>query len=1028
MQLTAFFETCEDPDFTINCRQEPVPVNLLRADFGYGFSVPDPGSSGTRIDTLGFDGLIGEVAHSFEPFAGGHHGFFYGLFRGGDALTCIDPYGCATKDKPHPLEKHFTGRANPPSSGHTKSFSADGSPTGECVGHALTHTPVNRDLKGDSQSFVRVAALSPARVEAAVPIIEPGTEYLVGECVTTVELKLTTGTIRVKVKSTDVDGDGICDGDDQCPFIPEDYATPTRDGCPHKCARDSDGDGVPDCVDICPFQPGDNVPGFLADGCARQDTAPRDPPLIAPDPQGDPQAGDQAGCYVGGDYSSWICGDGTIHPSHRNETGGGGGRRLGLFSSVDGFRRTWVFGLSHNLGTSATVAGVNASLSIGAQYSDRDVFDWNGDGVVDFVSPNLVSLGGRGREVRLGEDCYARVPVTGKCVIYPGVRESISSSIGYGITVGGGSGRIVLKTDPDGNVKDQAQLPKGADDAVIHFDVSSGANAHFNHSATISQRIDVNGDGLPDQVFGDANTGDLKVRLNFGSKLGAEFKFPLDAAMPDSSDTAVRYLSGMIANLIGRRAIAAADSFTRSETSGGGGGINLGLVGGSGSYYEHRGLTITQNTLDFADVNGDGLVDILMKESNSPILRVAFNLGDHFSAPKSFSVRSWILPVSSAALGSGLSPAELARLPAWPDPISLSGSDVEGWSGSVSGTAFFVTVSSSYAHNTGRSTTSLALRDIDGDGIPDRLLRTGGEPDGALQVSRGLFGRANLLSRIERPFGGVIELDYARSLPSEEAPRSKWNLSKVTMKQIDGFPEGAQGPEMVSTIQYEDPSDRAHFNAYYDRYERESFGFRTVRMVRLADGRVIDREFNNRDYWLKGTLVAERVKDATGKLLVETLLTFSTEPWPGLTAEFRDDCLALLILPEKHLDTPELRGAQRTPCDVRAPRLVERQQRYYEGGTSYVAFVQRLEQYDAHGNVTKVVEEHGGASHPTLVATMNVEDRPTLLNKHIVDRVREITIRSDCDLRHDARCDGLCHIRQGRKRIRDHLCTRCADT
>ncbi|MGH7381342.1 MAG: RHS repeat domain-containing protein [Candidatus Methylomirabilales bacterium] len=1002
VQLSAFFETCQDPDFTINCTQEPVPVNLLRADFGYGFAVPDPQAGGTRIDTLGFGSLVGEVAHSFEPFAGGHHGFFYGLFRGGEALTCIDPYGCATKYKPHPLEKHFISRADPASYDRTRFVAGCGSSTTERLDHALTNNVLSPDSRGNGQSVVRVALVDRPRAAAATSIIEPGTEYRPGECVTTIEVRLTTGTIRQKVKTSDADGDGICDIDDTCPLVAEDYATPVRDGCPEGCARDSDGDGLPDCVDVCPFQRGDDVSGFVADGCARRHTAPDDPPLIAPDPvpsrdEGDPAPTDQAGCYVGGDYSSWICGDGTTHASHRNETGGGGTDHFARFSSIDGFRRTWVFGLSLNVGFSATVAGVNASLSIGAQYSDRDVFDWNGDGLVDRVSPNIITLAGRNREVRLGEDCYARIPLTGDCAIHPGVHESISSSIGYGITVGGGSGAIVLKTDPEGEVKDQAQLPNGKDAGVISLSFSSGANAHFNHSATISQRIDVNGDGLPDQVFGDANTRHLKVRLNLGSKLGAEFEFPLDAAMPDSGDTAVRDLSQMISNLIGRRAIAAADSFTRSETNGGGGGIDVGIVGGSGSYYEHGGLTITQNTLDFADVNGDGLIDLLMKESNSATMGVAFNLGDHFSAPKSFSVRSWVSPVSTVALGSGLSSAERARLPASADPLSLSGSDVEGWSGSGSVTVFFVTVSGSYAHNTGRSTTALALRDIDGDGIPDRLLRTGGEPGGALQVSRGLFGRANLLWKIERPFGGVMELDFAKSVPSEEAPRARWNLSKVSVRQLEGFPEGAQSPPMETTIDYEDPSDHANFNAYYDRYERESFGYRTVRVVRLADGRVIDREFNNRDYWLKGNLVAERVKDATGRLLMETLWTYSTEPWPGLTAAFRDQCLAQLILPERHLDTPELRGAQRTPCDVRAPRLVEMQRRSYDGGDSYVPFVQRLDQYDTHSNVTKVVEEHGGASHPTLVATIAYEHRPALLNKHIVDRVREIAVRRDTD-------------------------------
>lgn len=52
--------------------------------------------------------------------------------------------------------------------------------------------------------------------------------------------------------SGDSDGDGVSDGDDQCPDVPG----PAPSGCP-----DSDGDGVPDRYDLCPDEPGNGPQG-----------------------------------------------------------------------------------------------------------------------------------------------------------------------------------------------------------------------------------------------------------------------------------------------------------------------------------------------------------------------------------------------------------------------------------------------------------------------------------------------------------------------------------------------------------------------------------------------------------------------------------------------------------------------------------------------------------------------------------------------------------------------------------------------
>lgn len=66
---------------------------------------------------------------------------------------------------------------------------------------------------------------------------------------------------------TDSDGDGVPDGDDQCPGAP---GLPP-DGCPVNLG-DGDSDGVPDSFDQCPNDPNKAFPG--TQGCGNSDIVP----------------------------------------------------------------------------------------------------------------------------------------------------------------------------------------------------------------------------------------------------------------------------------------------------------------------------------------------------------------------------------------------------------------------------------------------------------------------------------------------------------------------------------------------------------------------------------------------------------------------------------------------------------------------------------------------------------------------------------------------------------------------------------
>ncbi len=57
--------------------------------------------------------------------------------------------------------------------------------------------------------------------------------------------------------TVDTDGDGVADGDDNCPTVSNPSQTDTDgDGQGDACDTDDDGDGIPDGEDQCPLQPG----------------------------------------------------------------------------------------------------------------------------------------------------------------------------------------------------------------------------------------------------------------------------------------------------------------------------------------------------------------------------------------------------------------------------------------------------------------------------------------------------------------------------------------------------------------------------------------------------------------------------------------------------------------------------------------------------------------------------------------------------------------------------------------------------
>ncbi|MEK7283354.1 MAG: toxin TcdB middle/N-terminal domain-containing protein, partial [Acidobacteriota bacterium] len=153
---------------------------------------------------------------------------------------------------------------------------------------------------------------------------------------------------------------------------------------------------------------------------------------------------------------------------------------------------------------------------------------------------------------------------------------------------------------------------------------------------------------------------------------------------------------------------------------------------------------------------------------------------------------------------------------------------------------------------------------FNGDGVADRVLRQSADAG----VTPGLFvqknevtGRANLLSVVHRPLGGTIALDYDRTPNSVAMPQSRQVLTRVV--EDDGVDvTGVPSPALDTTYEYE--------GGYFDRGEKEFFGFRTV-TVHRQDGATIERQYVNDDYALKGRLRSETLRDVSGAVFTRVV-------------------------------------------------------------------------------------------------------------------------------------------------------------
>lgn len=540
--------------------------------------------------------------------------------------------------------------------------------------------------------------------------------------------------------------------------------------------------------------------------------------------------------------SSSRMGDDDLNASQPNAGGGSGA------SAINKITKT--FNRSYSIGGSVGPVGGGYTHSEGDMKVLTDFMDMNGDRYPDIVTDKQVqytTARGGFSEKRMNHGSQ-------------GNHQTLTKSDGFSI-----SGSYVLS-----KTEGTASNPKKVTVSIGSGQSSIGLSGNFGNgsSHTGFTWTDINGDGLPDKVFQDG-----KAALNLGYSLASPEPWGFDKIQ---------------------------DGESKSE----GGGLGISIV--NGSINAGISLSRSDNNVNQAlqDVNGDGLVDVVIK--GSPLM-VKLNKGNGFGPAIAWTGATQINQSSSSSESVNVAFTAGIYIPLINIKIT-------------------VTPSTSVGQGVTRDLEKFA--DMNGDGYPDYVRST---KDDNLSVQRSTIGRTNLLKSVERPMGASFVLDYQRTGNTYQMPNDVWTLSSV--KVFDGFK--GDGPDtLMTTYTYED--------GFYDRHEREFYGFKKVATHTHNTGEnnivytTLTQTFSNGDFYTKGLVLEEVLQSADGKKFTKKENIYQLK-----------DRIAGFDLPESF---------KRSDGGSAFVALVETQQLFYEGQPVAGKSTRITYGYDTKGNINRFTD------------------------------------------------------------------------
>ena len=463
---------------------------------------------------------------------------------------------------------------------------------------------------------------------------------------------------------------------------------------------------------------------------------------------------------------------------------------------------------SNGYGVSGGVsyAGLSGSKSTQTSYSKVALMDINGNGYPDWleeVDGSIVTQYTKATGT-LGEE---RMKLN---VMQPRFKAS-SSTVGADASLSkraSSKNALAISINPkpqDGETQGGGEGRNSSNgNAISSVSVSASGNFTSGTSYTESDWTDLNGDGLPDMLFGD--------KVKFG--LGYDFT--------NEESSGVTSLES-----------------SENSTWGAGLGTSIEVLGNADISFGVNGTkTTTKYNVSFIDVNGDGLPDKITRSGEK--FTIMLNTGSGF------------IPYSEEQQGR------------FNESLATSVSQYGNFAVTIPIHILFLklkfTAKVTKSWSSGVSFTSAALRDIDGDGRPDLIISDGGKQ---LIVYRNLTGRTNMLRSVTLPFGGHININYEQTSPSYDLPGRRWVMSSV--ETTGGYKENG-AVRSRNTFEYSGGyRDRRERDFYGFKQVRTNQidtenGDRLYRYSVQTYGK-------NRDYYTHGLVTSEYLYTADGKKL-----------------------------------------------------------------------------------------------------------------------------------------------------------------
>lgn len=412
-----------------------------------------------------------------------------------------------------------------------------------------------------------------------------------------------------------------------------------------------------------------------------------------------------------------------------------------------------------------------------------------------------------------------------------------------------GGYKVITETEDFMNTKSIAFGPSGSKsvgrfspvigDTSVSWSMSVGTSDYPNsYNKTKSYWVDINGDGLQDKVEGN------NYKLNFGTGL-------VNGSIPGSTGSYAGF-EGPVSKPVG------------STSFGIGGGINgvidavqgveLGIAvsGGIGG-----GNSTGTAKSSFLDINGDGLVDIVLVDENTGQTSVKYNLGNRFANAEGINVS--LAEESKTHSGyANLNGGYYINIPA----ITIWGVTL----------LYIKPFGADLTANVGLSVSEMnkGFRDVNGDGFGDILVND----SGGLKVHYSANGKANKLKTVYYSeshagapavnLGAAFNIDYNYSKPSYNDPNAKLVMSEVMIPNPDAFSgtytSSTYNKDIITRFEYE--------NSRYDRREREKYGFEKVKSYEMSTNSAVYRTtvqtFYNQNYFVRGLLKSVETYGGTG--------------------------------------------------------------------------------------------------------------------------------------------------------------------